>query len=63
MSRIQILKLVAIMKVSGNYSDLWKAIIRPPRDQYELQNLGKCTCLLNEYCCRSQLLQAGEEVV
>lgn len=28
------------MKVGGNYSDLWKAIIRPPRDPYELINLG-----------------------
>lgn len=28
------------MKVSGNYSDLWKAIIRPPREEYTLQNLG-----------------------
>ncbi|CDW85425.1 UNKNOWN [Stylonychia lemnae] len=29
------------MKVSGNYSDLWKAIIRPPRDPYTLESLGK----------------------
>jgi len=28
------------MKVSGNYSDLWKAIIRPPRDPYTLDSLG-----------------------
>lgn len=28
------------MKVSGNYSDLWKAIIRPPRDTYTLDSLG-----------------------
>ena len=29
------------MKVSGNYSDLWKAIIRPPRDTYTIDMLGK----------------------
>ena len=29
------------MKVSaGNYSDLWKAIIRPPREAYAIDDLG-----------------------
>ena len=25
----------------GSYSDLWKAIIRPPRDEYTTSELGK----------------------
>ena len=30
------------MKVNaGNYSDLWKAIIRPPREIYSIDDLGK----------------------
>ena len=30
------------MKVSaGNYSDLWKAIIRPQREAYAIDDLGK----------------------
>lgn len=24
----------------GNYSDIWKAIIRPPRAEYDLKKLG-----------------------
>ena len=28
------------MKINGNYSDLWKAIIRPKRDYYDLEELG-----------------------
>ena len=27
-------------KISGGYDELWKAIIRPPRDIYDLQELG-----------------------
>lgn len=26
--------------VKGNYEDLWKAIIRPPRDCYQESDLG-----------------------
>ena len=26
--------------VSGSYSDLWKAIIRPPKDEYTIEDLG-----------------------
>lgn len=26
--------------LKGGYSDLWKAIIRPPRDEYETKDLG-----------------------
>lgn len=34
------------MKVgSGNYSDLWKAIIRPPREEYSVADLGMITLL------------------
>ena len=28
------------MKLNGGYSDLWKAIIRPPREDYSLEDLG-----------------------
>ncbi len=27
-------------KIFGGYDNLWKAIIRPPRDKYNLENLG-----------------------
>jgi hypothetical protein len=27
-------------KIIGGYDNLWKAIIRPPRDNYSLSNLG-----------------------
>ena len=26
--------------IKGGYEELWKAIIRPPRDQYSLSDLG-----------------------
>lgn len=26
--------------LKGGYSDLWKAIIRPPRDIYNIEDLG-----------------------
>lgn len=26
--------------LSGGYSQLWKAIIRPPKDLYEIEDLG-----------------------
>jgi hypothetical protein len=26
--------------LKGGYEDLWKAIIRPPKDDYQLTNLG-----------------------
>lgn len=29
------------MKINGNYADLWKAIIRPPREHYDPEDLGK----------------------
>lgn len=28
------------MKISGSYEDLWKAIIRPPKDEYKVEDLG-----------------------
>jgi len=28
-------------KFKGSYQDLWKAIIRPPRDEYAIKDLGK----------------------
>ena len=28
------------MLKGGSYSDIWKAIIRPPRDEYSLNELG-----------------------
>jgi len=27
-------------KFKGSYQDLWKAIIRPPRDEYNIKDLG-----------------------
>jgi hypothetical protein len=27
-------------KIIGGYDELWKAIIRPPRDDYEMEELG-----------------------
>jgi hypothetical protein len=27
-------------KITGSYDELWKAIIRPPRDDYILEELG-----------------------
>ena len=27
-------------KFKGGYEDLWKAIIRPPRDDYNIKDLG-----------------------
>jgi hypothetical protein len=33
------------MKINGNYSDLWKGVIRPPRNEYRIAELGKA----NEY--------------
>lgn len=27
-------------KVTDGYQDLWKAIIRPPREQYQIKDLG-----------------------
>lgn len=27
-------------KIIGGYDNLWKAIIRPPRDNYSIANLG-----------------------
>jgi len=29
-----------IFGVKGGYSDLWKAIIRPPKDEYTIDELG-----------------------
>ena len=29
------------MKINGNYSDLWKGVIRPPSYDYRLSELGK----------------------
>ena len=29
------------MKINGGYSDLWKAIIRPQRENYHISDLGK----------------------
>lgn len=29
------------MLKGGSYSDIWKAIIRPPRDEYNTSELGK----------------------
>ncbi len=29
-----------IKKMKAGYEDLWKAIIRPPRDQYKESDLG-----------------------
>lgn len=28
------------MKINGNYADLWKAIIRPPKEYYDITDLG-----------------------
>ena len=30
-----------ISKIKEGYEDLWKAIIRPPRDEYKESDLGK----------------------
>ncbi len=27
--------------LKGGYEDLWKAIIRPPRDNYDIKQLGQ----------------------
>ena len=29
------------MKINGNYSDLWKGVIRPQRHEYRMAELGK----------------------
>lgn len=44
------------MKINGNYSDLWKAIIRPDKNQYA--DLGKLSRINKNigYC----LLEIGE---
>ena len=28
-------------KLSGGYDELWKAIIRPPKDEYDIKELGE----------------------
>ena len=35
------------MLKGGSYSDIWKAIIRPPRDEYKISELGKILLLPN----------------
>ena len=34
-------------KFKGGYQDLWKAIIRPPRDEYDVKDLGLLLFTLN----------------
>jgi hypothetical protein len=39
------------LTVSGGYSQFWKAIIRPPRDEYEIKDLGPKNFLMNGVRC------------
>lgn len=32
--------LIIKMKINGNYSDLWRAVIRPRRHEYDTADLG-----------------------
>jgi hypothetical protein len=38
------------MDLKGNYSDLWRAVIRPPRAQYTIENLGPNEVTLGMGC-------------
>jgi hypothetical protein len=37
-----------IKKLTSGYSQLWKAIIRPPRDEYDIADLGSKVLRLDD---------------
>ena len=43
------------MNINGGYSDLWKAIIRPARENYHISDLGILSTLIfkDPHCSES----------